>query len=100
MKNLIITIALILCIFGVFMVKLNDEASTIPEVEEWVYLKSYQEIEFFSIHSECDIKIGVPEYEVFITLNFSQPLTIKIISEDAKDTIYVTWKMIEKVFGN
>lgn len=87
MKNLIVAIALILCIFGIFMIRLNYEASTIPEVEEWIYTTSYADVFF------------IPPYEVFINIDFSRPIKIRIISEDKQDTINVTWEIIEKVFG-
>jgi len=93
MKNLIITIALVLCIFGVFMIKLNYEASTIPEVEEWYY--SY-DLKFDDFLYDMDYR------DISLCLNSTNSMTIRIVSGDKKDTIdsKITWEMLENIFKN
>lgn len=105
MKNLIVTIALILCIFGIFMVKLNYEASTIPEVEEWIYYTPYIGVhdEWFISDIEARDYIYTPSpYEAMILLRVNPliedgwegSVILRIITEE-QDTINITREMVE-----
>jgi len=75
------------------MIKLNYEASTIPEVEEWYYL---YDLQFDDLLYDIDYR------DINISLTSTNAMTIRIVSGDKKDTIdsKITWEMFEKIFKN